>query len=156
MTLQTIQFTQEQARDIVGVSPGDVRQWRKVVPYLAAKPGKAARFTFGDLVGLAITSELTGNMGARISEIGEGVNALFCALAETGPAHLEGLVAIVERTGAKLVAAKDVTARQFSVPAFVAPCDPIIAEIGRRMMPVAPSSSQPALPFPPQALRTGA
>jgi hypothetical protein len=54
MPLQAIHFTQEQARVLTGVSLGDLRQWRKAVPYLMAKPGKAARFTFADLVGLAI------------------------------------------------------------------------------------------------------
>lgn len=154
MSLTTIQFTQEQARDIAKVSPGEVRQWRKAVAYLAAKPGKAARFAFSDLVGLALTREITGTLGARISEIGAGVDALFRALAEARPAHLEGLVAIVERTNARLIATSDL-ALELRNPLFVAPCDPILAEVGARMMPIAPGASQAALPFPPQAVRSG-
>ncbi len=156
MPLRTIQFTQEQVRDIAQISPGDLRQWRKAVPYLAAKPGKAARFAFSDLVGLALTREITGTLGARISEIGAGVDALFRALAEARPAHLEGVVALVERATARLIPASELTARQISGPLFVAPCDPILAEIGARMMPIARGSSQVALPFPPQAVRSGA
>jgi hypothetical protein len=156
MSLRTIQFTQEQVRDIAQVSPGDMRQWRKVVPYLATKPGKAARFAFSDLVGLTLTREITGTLGARISEIGSGIDALFQALAEARPAHLEGLVALVERATARLVPASDLTARQISGPVFVAPCDPILAEISARMMPIPLSSSQVALPFPPQAVKGGA
>ena len=156
MLLTTAQFTQEQIRDITQVSPGDVRQWRKAVAYLAAKPGKAARFAFSDLIGLALTRELTGTLGARISEIGAGVDTLFRVLAEARPAHLEGLVAIVERADARLIPTSDLIARQLRSPVFVAPCDPILAEIGARMMPVAPGASQAALPFPPQAVRSGA
>lgn len=155
MSLRTIQFTQEQARDIAQVSQGDIRQWRKSVPYLAAKPGKAARFTFSDLVGLAIISELTGTLGGRISEIGEGVDALFHALADARPTHLEGIVAVIERSGARLIPAVDFTIREISGPIFMAPCDPIIAAIGARMLPVAPASSQAALPFPPHVVRKG-
>lgn len=156
MPIRTIQFTQEQVRDIAQVSPGDVRQWRKAVPYLAAKPGKAARFAFSDLVGLALTREITGTLGARIGVIGTGVDALFRALAEVRSAQLEGLVALVERAAARLVPASDLTSRQISVPLFVAPCDPILAEISARMMPIARGSSQVALPFPPQVVRGGA
>jgi hypothetical protein len=156
MPLATIQFTQEQVRAIAEVSPGDVRQWRKYVSYLAAKPGKSARFVFSDLVGLALTRELTSTLGARISEIGNGVDALFRALADARPAHLEGLIAIVERDDARLIDVPNLLARQFPGPAFVAPCDPVLASIGARMMPIAPGMSQAALPFPPRAVRAGA
>lgn len=156
MSLRTIQFTQEQVRDIAQVTLGDVRQWRKAVPYLATKPGKAARFAFSDLVGLALTREITGTLGARISEIGSGVDALFQVLAEARPAHLEGLVALVERTAARLVPASDLTARHISGPVFLAPCDPILAEIGSRMIPIPLGSSQVAFPFPPRAVKGGA
>ncbi|WP_313573723.1 hypothetical protein [Brevundimonas sp.] len=155
VSAQTIQFTQEQARDIAQVSPGDVRAWRKAVPYLAQKPGKAARFTFADLVGLAITSELTGGYGVRISEIGAGVDGLFRLLGDARPAHLEGLVALIERTSAKIFPAGEISERHLTEPAFIVPCDPLLARIGGRMMPLAPGSAQTALPFLPQILRAG-
>lgn len=155
MSAQTIQFTQEQARDIAQVSPGDVRAWRKSVPYLAEKPGKSARFTFADLVGLAITRELTSGYGVRISDIGIGVDRLFRLLGEARPAHLEGLIAIVERTSARIFPSGEISERHVMEPAFVVPCDPVLARIGGRMMPFSPGSAQTALPFPPQILRTG-
>lgn len=155
MVLRTIQFTQEQARDIAQVSPGDVRAWRRAVPYLAAKPGKSARFTFADLVGLAITGELTGTFGVRISDIGQSVDALFRALAEARPAHLEGLTALVQRTTARLIPTADLTGRLVTEPMFVIPCNPFLLEIGGRMMPLMPSSGQVALPFPPQIMKAG-
>lgn len=154
MSLRTIQFTQEQARDLAAVSPGDVRAWRKAVPYLAEKSGKAARFTFADLVGLAITADLTGAFHVRISDIGAGVDALFRALAEARPPHLEGLVALIDTTSARLLPAADLGAHQVAGPTFIVPCDPILARIGERMMPAAPSSGQTAFPFPPQMLKT--
>lgn len=155
MPLQTIQFTQEQARDLADVSPGDVRAWRKVVPYLAGKPGKAARFTFADLVGLAITANLTGVFHVRISDIGTGVDALFRALAEARPPNLEGLIALIDTSSARLLPATNLRADQVTEPTFVVPCDPIVARIGQRIMPAAPGSGQTALPFPPQMLKGG-
>lgn len=153
--MRTIQFTQEQARDLTDVSPGDVRAWRKAVPYLAAKSGKAARFTFADLVGLSITAILTATFHVRISDIGVGVDALFRALSEARPPHLEGLIALVDTGSARLVPTDDMGAAQVSGPIFVVPCDPILTQIGQRMMPAAPDSGQTALPFPPQMLKAG-
>jgi hypothetical protein len=155
VSLRTIQFTQEQARDIAQVSPGDVRAWRKAVPYLAGKPGKAARFTFADLIGLAITSELTDRFGVRISDIGPGIDALFRALADAYPPHLEGLVALIGTASARLLATSELGAHQIVEPTFVVPCGPVLAQIGGRMMPLAPGPRQSALPFPPQILKAG-
>lgn len=155
MSLRTIQFTQEQARAISRVSPGDLRAWRKAVPYLAGKPGKSARFTFADLVGLAITVELTDGFGVRISDIGGGVDALFQALAEALPPDLEGLAALVQRDTARLIPASDLTVRLVTKPLFIVPCDPVLLEISARMMPLVPSSRQVALPFPAQIMKAG-
>ncbi|TGQ51535.1 hypothetical protein EN836_23465 [Mesorhizobium sp. M1C.F.Ca.ET.193.01.1.1] len=153
--LRTIQFTQEQARVLADVSPGDVRAWRKAVPYLAAKSGKAARFTFADLVGLAITANLTGAFHVRISDMGTGVDALFRALAQARPPHLENLIALIDTASARLVPTADLGACHFTGPIFVVPCDPILARIGQRVMPAAPGTRQTALPFPPQMLKAG-
>ncbi len=155
MALTTIQFTQEQAREIAEVSPGDLRAWRKEVAYLAAKPGKAARFTFADLVGLAITSDLTNRFGARISDIGASVNRLFHELADARPAHLEGFVALICSESARLVLISEFSPRQISEPTLVVPCDPIVSRISARMMPSTSSAAQNALPFPPQILQVG-
>ena len=101
MSLQTIQFTQEQARDLAGVSPGEVRAWRKAVSYLAAKPGKAARFTFADILGLAITRRITSDFHVRISDIGDSMDALFRVLSETRPSDLEGSIALIDAQTAR-------------------------------------------------------
>ena len=150
-----MQFTQEQAREIAQVSPGEVRAWRKAVPYLASKPGKSARFAFSDLVGLAITRELTHRFGVGISDIGAGVDALFRELADARPPHLKGFIALVGAASARLLAVNDLAARRIIEPAFVVPCDPIVSEVGGRMMPLASSSAQSALPFPPQIIKAG-
>lgn len=155
MSPRTIQFTQEQARELTCVTPGDVRAWRKAVPYLASKPGKAARFSFADLVGLAITGDLTNRFGVRISDVGAGVDRLFRALADARPAHLEGVVAIVGTGTGRLLPIGDLTYRHVPEPLLVVPCDPVIALIGERMMPLVPGSAQSALPFPPHALKAG-
>lgn len=153
MALTTIQFTQEQARDIAEVSPGDLRAWRKAVQYLADKPGKAARFTFADLVGLVVTSELTNRFGVRISDIGSSVDRLFHELADARPAHLEGFVVLINSASAHLLTISNFSTREIREPTLVVPCDPIVHQISARMMPSPPATAQSALPFPPQILK---
>jgi len=155
MSLQTIQFTQEQARDLSGVSPGEVRAWRKAVNYLAAKPGKAARFTCADILGLAITRRITSDFHVRISDIGGSMDALFRALSETRPSDLEDLVALIDAQTARLVPGADLGMKSLKDPTFVVPCDQFIRDLRQRMMPLAPTSLQAALPFAPQMVKTG-
>jgi hypothetical protein len=155
MSLQTIQFTQEQARDLADVSPGEVRAWRKAVRYLAAKPGKAARFTFSDILGLTITRRITGDFHVRISDIGHSMDALFRALAETRPSDLEGSVALIDAQTARLVPGADLGAKPFKDPTFVVPCAQLIQDLSQRVMPLTPGSLQAALPFAPQMVKAG-
>lgn len=155
MTPVTIQFTQEQARGIAEVSPGDLRSWRGSVQYLADKPGKAARYTFADLVGLLIISDLTNRFGARISNIGTSVDMLFRELADARPAHLHGFVALIGLRSARLLTISDYSSRQITEPTLVVPCDPIVSQISGRMMPSLPTEAQSALPFLPQILKAG-
>jgi hypothetical protein len=154
MTVKLVQFTQEQVRDIAQISSGDLRQWRKSVPYLAERPGKKARFAFSDVVALAITRELTGSLGARISEISLGIDTLFRLLSQVRPTDLGGLIAIIESRSAELLSAHELSQRKFTAAYFIAPCDPLIAEIGSHMIPLAAASNQINLPFPPHSLRS--
>lgn len=154
MSLQTIQFTQEQARDLAGISPGEVRAWRKAVSYLAAKPGKAARFTFADILGLAITRRIIGDFHVRISDIGNSVDALFRALSEARPSDLEGSVALIDAQTARLVSSADLGIKPLKDPTFVVPCAQLIRDLSQRVMPLAPPSYQSALPFAPQMVKT--
>jgi len=149
-----IQFTQEQARVIATVSPGETRQWRKVVPYLASKPGKASRFAFSDLVALTITGALTRDMGVRISEVALGVDSLFERLAAARPTNLEGLVAVVWRQRTTLVRVGDFRPHDMVEPAFLMSCDAVIADIRARMLPVTMNDQQAPLPFTPVSVGT--
>ena len=155
MSPKTIQFTQEQARALAGVSLGEVRAWRKAVNYLAAKPGKAARFTFADILGLAITRQITGDFHVRISDIGDSMDALFHALSEARPSDLEGSVALIDAQTSRLVPGAELGAKLLMNPTFIVPCAQLIHGLSQRVMPLAPTSLQAALPFAPQIVKAG-
>ena len=152
--VSAIRFTQEQTRTLTGVSVETLRHWRKAVPYLRAKPGKSARFTFADIVGLAAIRELTTTFGVHITNVSAGVNALFELLAETRPTLLENAVVVVTAAEASLFSIEDCTER-LEGPALVVPLGPLIAGLRRYMLPIAPASEQGSLPFPPRMVRSG-
>jgi len=155
--ISSIQFTQDQARTLTGVSVETVRHWRKTIPYLAAKTGKAARFTFADLVGLAVTNTLVSSLGVQIATLNGGVDALFRLLATIGPASLESAVVLITAVDASLYEpGVEGIDRLPSAPALMVPLAPLVASIQRHVMPIAQFSLQAALPFPPKAVRSRA
>lgn len=152
-----IQFTQEQTRMLTGVSVETVRHWRKAIPYLSSKAGKAARFSFTDLLGLVITNELVNSFGVHIATVSSGVDALFQLLATSGSTSLDGSIVFITPTEAIL---RDTgpggVIEVPSKPALAIPLAPLIARIQQHVLPVMPISLQTALPFPPEAIRSRA
>ena len=143
-------------RGLTGVSVETVRHWRKTVPYLASKTGKAARFSFADLLGLAVTNELVGSFGVHIGTVNTGLDALFRLLARSPAASLEGCVALVTPKSASLAGTKDWTAGPMTQPTLAIPLDPLISRLQRNVLPVTPPPNQAALPFPPEVVRSRA
>ncbi len=153
-----IQFTQDQTRTLTGVSVETVRHWRKTIPYLSSKTGKSARYTFAELVGLAVTNELVSSFGVHIATLSAGVDALFRLLTASNAATLlDGVTVFVTATDATLFESEAVDINQVLVkPALMIPLAPVIAKIQRHMLPAMPVSGQTALPFPPEVVRSRA
>ncbi|AKC86330.1 MerR family transcriptional regulator [Pseudoxanthomonas suwonensis] len=146
----SIQFTQEQARTLTGVTPETVRHWRKVVPYLSAKTGKAARYSFPELVGLAATNELVKTLGVHIATVSGGVDALFRLLMSGNASAFQETVAVV--TADKAALETKIIAGEHS--ALMVPLKPLVSRIQQSMLPALPNTTQTALPFPPKIIRS--
>ena len=154
LAVPTIQFTQDQARALTGVSVETIRHWRKTVPYLSAKTGKVARFSFADVVGLAVTLELVSSLGVHTGTLSTGVDALFRLLAQIAPAALDGANVLITKADATLY--KDDgrgIMLSLAAPAVVVPLMPFVSQIQCRMMPVAMGPFQVPLPFPPEIVQ---
>lgn len=151
-----IQFTQEQMRSLTGVSAETVRHWRKTIPYLATKTGKAARFSFADLLGLAVTHELVNCLGIHIGAVSGGVDALFRLLEESAAPVFEGGIAIITPTAASVRDSGSWSIDPSASPTLAIPLNPLISRLHRHVLPVAPPPSQASLPFPPEAVRSRA
>lgn len=152
MVVRTLHFTQEQARDVVGVSVEKLRHWRKVVPYLHRKAGKTARFTFADMLGLAVTLQIVDGLGVGIANIGRGIDKLFDLLSRTEAARLSNMVAVVSADACRLCHAGEIPWSDVGEAVLAVPCWPLIERLSGQVLPI-PSDPQSALPFPPQVLR---
>jgi hypothetical protein len=139
-------YTQEQARSVTGIGQEALRHWRKHVPYLAAKSGKAARFSFGDLVGLAVTRELTDSLGISISQVHEGVESLFHALGHETIIR-PGSVALLQGKLSLLMESDSQLSVLSRAPAAVVPLDPIIENLRTKFLNGLRLPPQSVLPF---------
>ena len=153
--LIVMQFTQQQARTLAGVSLGDLRQWRKGIGYLSENSGKAARFSFNDLIALAVVAELTDACGVQIRMLGTGLDSLFRRLVEVPPTQLQGLYAAISHDETYLFTIDEIRKSSFSKSCIVVPVDPLIEKIKLQMLPFSSGPSQTALPFPPHAVKVG-
>lgn len=139
---------------LTGVTAETFRHWRKSVPYLTAKAGKAARFSFAELIALAIVNELVNSLGVHIGSVSVGVNHLFGLLAQANSSVLLEAIAFVTPTNAELHDGRSLSpATLLGKPTLVIPLNPLIARMQQHMLPLAPGSDQAALPFPPKAIR---
>lgn len=149
-----IQFTQDQARTLTGVTAETMRHWRKTIPYLSSKTGKAARFSFADLVGLAVTNELVRSFGIHIATVSAGVDSLFTLLASSGPASMDNTVAYITPTEVVLrEAGADSIGRAPNKSAIAIPLAPYVEKIQQHVLPAAPVSRQTVIPFSLEAVR---
>lgn len=140
-------------RSLTGVSTETVRHWRKTIPYLATKTGKAARFSFADLLALAVTHELVNCLGVHIGAVSGGVDALFRLLEESAAPVLEGGVAFITPTAASVRDSGSWIIDPSASATLAIPLDPLISRLQQHVLPVAPPPRQASLPFPPEAVR---
>lgn len=148
-----MEFTQDQARRLVGVSVETLRHWRKTIPYLSLRTGKAARFTFTEVVGLAVTNELVNTFGVHIVTLSAAVNKIFPLFADAIPAVLDYATVVLSANDARLF---DTRSQSTSFPAqsaVVIPLAPIVAGIRQQIFPLAAAPQQSALRFPPESVR---
>lgn len=116
------------------MSPEAIRHWRKAVPYLSAKTGKAARFSFADVIGLAVTVEIVHSLRVQIGTLSGGIDALFRLLSRIGPSGFERGTILVTRADTQLYSAERRIA-PLPAAAVIVSLEPLVAKIQERMMP---------------------
>jgi hypothetical protein len=146
-------FTQDQARSLVGLPIETLRHWRKAVPYLSVKVGKAARFSFTDVVGLAVTRHLVVTFGIQIAALSSAVDMMFPLLGKLSLADIEETIVTLTSREAKLYDTAGPPPGIETQSAIVVPLAQIVSRIQESILPLATTSPQRALRFPPESVR---
>lgn len=72
-----MRYTQAQVREAVGLGVEAFRHWRAVLQLPAAKGGKGANFTFGDILALALIRSFNEQLGIPVGMLGSASSDLF-------------------------------------------------------------------------------
>ena len=143
-------YTQEQARTVTGIGQETLRHWRKLIPYLAAKSGKTARFSFGDFLGLSVTREVTGSLGVSISHVRDGIESLFRILSEETVVH-PGSIAVLRNSTSFIVRESQLGSTGGELAVLV-PLDPVIESLQTTLLHGLKLPPQSVLPFFAEAI----
>ena len=148
MAARTIQFTQEQARTLSGITPEAWRHWRSLVPYLAAKRGKAARFSIGEIVAMSVMRHAVQDLGVSVGRLAASFDELCVRLSPMRPVALSEVIALIGPDSALVVAATDPFPATPSIILSIA-CRPIVERLALTTFPTF-AETQPPLPFGPR------
>lgn len=91
-----VQYTQSQVRETVGLSLETYRHWKRVLPPLAAKGGRAACFSIGDLMAASILHRLTEIAGVRVGHLSDVSAAIFEICNKSPWAALVGMTLAID------------------------------------------------------------
>jgi hypothetical protein len=163
--IQAMTFTLSQVRSVVGLSTETYRHWRRTLPCLAARSGRAARFSFGDLVALALLRCAIDDLGLSVSQFAGNAKELFDTCTSLSWVGTTGVQVLVTR---KSEIAEPLKRRPFALisveiavgmpasfiePTVVIPLDPIADKLRQLLFSAADlQEDQFSLPLPPVAL----
>ncbi len=148
-----IQFTTQQARSIAGVSPEAWRHRRKHLSQLAAKKGKAARFSMGEIVALCAVEDVVSTLGSKVVLLSVGLDEIFQACSSMNLLYLRECSFLVTATEGKVLKSDQI--RSLPMPTIVIPCERFVDQVLRATFQDSAETHQKHLPFPPAPVASG-
>ena len=160
-------FTLAQLREAVGLSVTTYRHWQETLPVLAKRTGRTARFSFADLVAVAVLRCAVDDIGLKISQFTASADVLFTrcnaltwvgqtdAYAIIGPnhdqTHPKGRRDVVAH---RVAVARGDLSGSITRAAVVIPLDPIADQLRSLLFGFSKGARerQASLPFPPVSL----
>ncbi len=148
-----MQYTVRQIHEIVGLSKETYRHWKKVLPPVAERGGRAPCFTVGDLIAASVLHRLTEIGGVRVGHLSDLAVVVFDLCNATPWAALEGstLTIDLDRRQCRLEPSLAVT----KLSDFVLVCrlGPVLEELRDALLRTQGDSPQSEFRFLPTALR---
>lgn len=77
-----MRFNTGQVQELAGIRREQLRHWRKVLPPLVGRDGRADLYEFAEVLALAVIAVLVDRMGVSVSRLSECATDIFALLAE--------------------------------------------------------------------------
>lgn len=149
-----MQYTQSQVRETVGLSLDTYRHWKRVLPPLETKGGRAACFSIGDLMAVSIVHRLTETAGVRVGHLSDLAVAIF-EICNTSPwAVLVGTTLSVDLEQRTCSIGRTPQSHQDANLVLSCRLDPILTQLRDALIRGQADQSQAELLLPPVRMAT--
>ncbi len=146
-----MEFTLSQFRGLVGISLETHRHWRRVLPPIARKGGRAPCFTVGDLIAGLVVRRLTEDVGVRVGCMVHMADELF-HLCRSPWATLEGSILSFDLCRGTCTLSKGRSPSSMADLTLMCRLDPILETVRGSLL-TDQSLDQASLPSGPLSLR---
>ncbi|MGH6679326.1 MAG: hypothetical protein ACREDL_10455 [Bradyrhizobium sp.] len=143
-----MQYSLNQLRETVGLSVETYRHWKRVLPPLAEKGGRAPCFSIGDFVAASILHRLTENAGVRVGHLVDISTEVFRICNASPWASLIGRTLTVDLEGRTCVVEPAASIEGANLALFCR-IDPVLAQLRGTLLRDRPDEAQAILLLPP-------
>ena len=153
-----MRYTQSQVRELLAVSGEAFRRWRNAIPALALRKGHGPAFSPGDLVALALISDLINQFGLRVNTIAARFDELF----EICNAHswpvLEACAVAISGQATRIMRPDEPQESPGGGEStlLLIPLRPVVKRLQARLISAAQEDPQARLQFPPVGVKVEA
>ena len=149
-----MQYSLSQVRETVGLSLETYRHWKRVLPPLATKGGRAACFSIGDLMGASILRRLTEIAGVRVGHLSDVSVAIFEICNKSSWAALVGMTLAIDLEQRSCSVERAPKSRDGSNLVLSCRLDPILEQLRDALLRGQASQTQAELLLPPVSMTT--
>ena len=95
-----MRFSTKQVQELAGVRREQLRHWKKVLPPLSGRDGRADTYSFAELLALSTISILVDRLGIPVSRMVAPSSDLFALMADTDANTISTMHIYVNESGA--------------------------------------------------------
>lgn len=147
-----MRYTQGQVRDLLQVPVETLRRWREGLPALAQHRGHGPTFSPGDVVALAIVSDLVSLYGLRVKSLSGRLDQLFELCHGCSWLTLEMCILLIKPDHIRLIPVAGHRLDEADGTVLIIPVRPIVEKLRTKLVASEVDEPQPRLSFPPTAL----
>lgn len=138
--------------EIVGLSKETYRHWKRILPPVAERGGRAPCFTLGDLIAASTLYRLTEKAGVRVGHLADLAIAIFDLCNATPWATLQGSTLTIDLDHRECRIHQDLILTELPDLVLVCQLDPVLEQLRDALLRTQGDSPQSELRFPPTPL----